>query len=78
MMTRPTDPDSSIRYPNVTIWMPKWMLDELRAKAQQRGVTVTEHIRRAVSLERVLFEDPDSEIVLRDKRTDEQRVVRRL
>lgn len=60
----------------VTISMPDWMLEELRHRARRRGVTVTELIRRAVSLERMLFEDPSCEVVLRNDATGKEVVIR--
>lgn len=46
------------------IRMPEWLLDDLRQRAEQRGVTVTELIRQDVALARLLFEDPGNRIVL--------------
>ena len=60
----------------VTISMPDWMLEDLRDRARRRGVTVTELIRRAVSLERMLFEDPDSEVLLRNRKTGKEVAIR--
>lgn len=55
-----TDPDDLAA---IAIKLPHWMLGELRAIAEQRGCDVSEHIRRCVSLERKLFEDPQTHIV---------------
>jgi hypothetical protein len=60
----------------VTISMPGWMLDDLRKRARQRGITVTELIRRGVSLERMLFADQDNEVILRDRTTGKETSVR--
>lgn len=49
----------------VTISMPATMFDELRDRAKRRGVTVTELMRRAVVVEKLLFDDPETEVVLR-------------
>jgi hypothetical protein len=49
----------------VTITMPDWMFEDMKGRARRRGITVTELMRRAVSLERMLFEDPDAEVILR-------------
>lgn len=74
-MTTPTttEPRSSVagddeapELRKVTLTMPTWMLEDLRRRARQRGITVTELIRRSVSLERMLFENPDNEVVLRE------------
>lgn len=48
----------------IAIQLPGWMLNELREVAEARGCTVTEHIRRCVSLERVLFLDPKNRLTL--------------
>jgi Ribbon-helix-helix protein, copG family len=60
----------------VTISMPAWMLDDLRKRARQRGITVTELMRRAVSLERMLFAEPENEIILRDQTTGKETSIR--
>jgi hypothetical protein len=60
----------------ITISMPKWMLADLRQRARQRGVTVTELIRRAVSLEKMLFEDPQQEVLLRHEETGKEVAIR--
>lgn len=49
----------------VTISMPSTLLDDLRKRASLRGVTVTELMRRAVVIEKLLFDDPETEVVLR-------------
>jgi Ribbon-helix-helix protein, copG family len=60
----------------VTISMPAWMLDDLRKRARQRGITVTELMRRAVSLERMLFTNPENEVILRDQTTGKETSIR--
>jgi hypothetical protein len=60
----------------VTISMPAWMLDDLRKRARQRGITVTELMRRAVSLERMLFANPHNEVILRDETTGKETSIR--
>ncbi|MGH9228666.1 MAG: ribbon-helix-helix protein, CopG family [Acidimicrobiales bacterium] len=60
----------------VTISMPDWMLDDLRKRARQRGITVTELMRRAVSLERMLFANQDNEVILRDRTTGKDTAIR--
>jgi Ribbon-helix-helix protein, copG family len=60
----------------VTISMPDWMLDDLRKRARQRGITVTELMRRAVSLERMLFTNHDNEVILRDRTTGKETAIR--
>jgi Ribbon-helix-helix protein, copG family len=60
----------------VTISMPDWMLEDLRKRARQRGITVTELMRRAVSLERMLFSDPDQEVILRDRTNGKETSIR--
>jgi Ribbon-helix-helix protein, copG family len=60
----------------VTISMPEWMLDDLRKRARQRGITVTELMRRAVSLERMLFANQDNEVILRDTTTGKDTAIR--
>lgn len=62
----PTNDPDDVR--TVTLKMPEWMLSELTAKADERGITVTELIRRAVSLERMLFEEADSVVTMRNER----------
>jgi hypothetical protein len=62
----------------VTISMPDWMLDDLRKRARQRGITVTELMRRAVSLERMLFANQENEVILRDRTTGKETAIRML
>jgi hypothetical protein len=73
---RQVDEEKDLELTKLTISMPKWMLDELRRRARQRGVTVTELIRRAVSLEKMLFEDPNQEVILRDQETGKEIAIR--
>ncbi|HEX3426277.1 MAG TPA: ribbon-helix-helix domain-containing protein [Acidimicrobiales bacterium] len=49
----------------VTISMPEEMHAKLRRQARRRGITVTELMRRAVSLYEVLFDDPQNEVLLK-------------
>jgi Ribbon-helix-helix protein, copG family len=60
----------------VTISMPVWMLEDLRKRARQRGITVTELMRRAVSLERMLFASSENEVILRDRTTGKETSIR--
>jgi hypothetical protein len=60
----------------VTISMPAWMLEDLRKRARQRGITVTELMRRAVSLERMLFASSENEVILRDRTTGKETSIR--
>lgn len=60
----------------VTISMPEWMLDDLRKRARHRGITVTELMRRAVSLERMLFANQENEVILRDRTTGKETAIR--
>jgi hypothetical protein len=60
----------------VTISMPESMLADLRKRARQRGITVTELMRRAVSLERMLFSNPEQEVILRDRTTGKETSIR--
>lgn len=60
----------------ITIAMPTEMLDELRRRARRRGVTVTELIRRAVAVEKMLFDDASHEVILRDKESGKETAVR--
>lgn len=74
---KPTvEEDEQVELKKITISMPDWMLDELRWRARQRGITVTELIRRAVSLEKMLFKDPESEVVVRNQDTGKEVVIR--
>lgn len=57
--------DSPDDLKTVVIQMPEWMLDDLRQRAEQRGVTVTELIRRAVAFERRVFDRPDNLVAVR-------------
>lgn len=68
--------DLDLELTKVTISMPKWMLDDLRRRARQRGITVTELIRRGVSLEKMLFEDPQQEVILRHQETGKEVAIR--
>jgi hypothetical protein len=71
------DPPSELsELRKITITMPAWMLADLRRRARGRGITVTELIRRGVSLERMLFEDPDTEVLLRDTETGKETAIR--
>jgi hypothetical protein len=38
----------------IFIRMPRWMLDDMRARAKRRGTTVTEMLRTAVSQDRLI------------------------
>lgn len=58
----------------VTVTMPDALYDDLKQRARERGITVIELMRRAVALEKVLFEDPDSSVVLK-KDGQEYRIV---
>lgn len=61
----------------VTIKMPTWMHDELRQRARRRGISVTELMRRAVALDRLIYDDNDeNEIVVRNTRTKQESLVR--
>jgi hypothetical protein len=53
----------------VTISIPTRLLNDIRHRARGQGTTVTELVRRAVTLERILYEDPSYEVVLRDRQT---------
>lgn len=70
------DEDLDLELTKVTISMPRWMLDDLRRRARQRGITVTELIRRGVSLEKMLFEDPQQEVILRHQETGKEVAIR--
>jgi hypothetical protein len=60
----------------VTVALPQWSVEDLRRRGQQRSMTVTEMVRRAVTLEAVLSEDPNQELVPRDGRTGVETVLR--
>jgi hypothetical protein len=60
----------------LTISMRTPMLHELRQRARAQGMTVTALIRRAVSLERMLDEEPAHEVVLRHRETGEETVLK--
>lgn len=76
-MAEPTNEPDDIR--TITIKLPEWMLDELTAKAKERGdISVTELIRRAVSLERMLFEEPDSVVTMANERLGTETRIRLL
>jgi Ribbon-helix-helix protein, copG family len=62
----------------VTVTIPDTTLEDLRIRARRRGISVTDLIRRAISIERTLAEDPDAEIVLRNQKTGKEVVVRLL
>lgn len=49
----------------VTILMPDWMHEDLKRRARRRGVSVTELMRQAVVLDKLLFDDPDVEVLLK-------------
>lgn len=55
----------------VTINMPVVMHDEMKARARSRGMSVTELMRRAVALDKLVFEYQERgwELVLRDPDT---------
>lgn len=48
----------------VSIAMPDWMFADLAARAHARGVSVTELIRRAVSLDRLLDEEGNTRLLI--------------
>lgn len=66
--TQEQDPE----FTKVTIAMPKSMHEALRQRARQRGITVTELMRRAVALDRVVFDPnhPEREVILREGDTE--------
>lgn len=68
--------EDALELRKITITMPEAMLDELRSRARRRGVTVTELIRRAVAIERMLFDESDSEVILRDRETGKETAIR--
>ena len=55
----------------VTLTMPAWMLGDLRRRARERGITVTELIRRAVALDKLVHDDPSETVTVR--KTEEAR-----
>jgi hypothetical protein len=60
----------------VTITMPQPMLEELRDRAKERSISVTELIRRAVALAKFLTEDPDTELFLRRPGSDRETLLK--
>lgn len=49
---------------SIAIRLPRWMLEDLRKDAEGQGTTVSEHIRRCVSLWKHLYgEDPRTRVV---------------
>ncbi|HEX3426279.1 MAG TPA: ribbon-helix-helix domain-containing protein [Acidimicrobiales bacterium] len=60
-----TPNEDGLRMRKVTISMPEEMHAKLRRQARKRGITVTELMRRAVSLYELLFEDPANEVLLK-------------
>lgn len=75
----PTD-DEPVEFTKVTISMPVTMHSELRRRARARGISVTELMRRAVALDKLVFDpaNPDQEVVLRDKSTSHEKVLQLL
>lgn len=71
------DPDTGPEMKKVTILMPAWMHEELRRRARRRGVSVTELMRQAVSLDKILFDDPGVEVLLKKDNEIQKLVIAR-
>lgn len=50
----------------ITLRMPPWMRDELRRLAGERQCTVTEHIRRCVAIDKLIWDHHGGEPLVRD------------
>lgn len=75
--TAPDDADPNAIM-TLTITLPEWMFDDMKSRADRRSISVTELIRRAVSLERMLFEEHDSVVTLINERLGTSQTVRML
>jgi hypothetical protein len=53
-------------YKKLTINVAPELHEELQKMAEERGITVTELIRRAVALEKFIYDNRDSELLLKD------------
>jgi hypothetical protein len=74
-----TDPDTPTAtaptMTKVTINMPTQLHEELRQRAHSRGISVTELMRRAVALDKLVFEE-HAEVFLRDPETGQKQLLR--
>jgi hypothetical protein len=59
----------------VNLNLPNWMVADLQSRAKREGTTITELIRRAVSLERTLLSDPDNIVVVRSRSTERESIL---
>jgi hypothetical protein len=53
-------------YKKLTINVSPELHEELQRMADERGITITELIRRAVALDKFVHENRDAELLLRD------------
>ena len=65
---------ASLPMTKVTINMPVVLHNELRKRARNRGISVTELMRRAVALDKLVFED-GATVIVRDPETNETKTL---
>ena len=53
-------------YKKLTINLAPELHEELQRMAEERGITITELIRRAVALDKFVWEHRDAELLLKD------------
>lgn len=73
MSAQPTFKKDATR--RLSLNLPAWMLEDLQIRSRDQGMTVTELVRRAISLERTLLSDPENQVVVRNPRTDKETVL---
>lgn len=60
----------------ITVSLPKRTYEDLRANSKASGMSMTEFIRRAIALYDFVIENENSEIVLREKDTKTETLVK--
>lgn len=63
------------RYKKLTINLAPEVHEELQRLADERGITITELIKRAVALDKFVWENRDAELLLKDKDGDTIRQI---
>lgn len=60
-------------YQKVTVNVPIQMWGDLRKRAASQGLKASDLLRRAIRIERLLFEEPDNEVIIRNARLGKEK-----
>jgi predicted CopG family antitoxin len=63
------------RYKKLTINVAAEVYDELQKMAEERDLTVTDLVKRAIALDRFVWENRDGELLIKDKDSDTVRQI---